>query len=106
MRVGEVRWAAAAFGALLTVAGTLPAPARAAPEQTLDEVVVTGSRLTRSTEEATGPVTVLDKADLERGTPDSLGEILLSLPLQNGATQTLNDNDNDGATRVNLRPGS
>ncbi len=98
MRIGE----AAVFGALLT-AGTLAAPARAAPEQALDEVVVTGSRLTRSTEEATGPVTVLDKADLERGIPDSLGEILLSLPLQNGATQTLNDNDNDGATRVNLR---
>ena len=101
MRGGGIRWTAPALTAFLTVAASFGAPALAVDSRDLDEVVVTGSHLTRSTEEATGPVTVLDRGDLSGGTPDSLGDVLQSLPLQNGATQNLNDND--GATRVNLR---
>jgi iron complex outermembrane receptor protein len=76
----------------------------------LGEVIVTGSRIARPIEEATGPITVLGAADLARVPGDSIGEILQALPLQNGATMNTNVNvagdgsiRGDGSTRINLR---
>jgi iron complex outermembrane receptor protein len=65
---------------------------------------VTGSRIARPVDEATGPVTVVAAADLKRNPADSIGKILQSLPLQTGATRnTQVNNGGDGSTRINLR---
>jgi len=69
----------------------------------LEEVVVTGSRIARAVDEATGPVTLVTSPDLNRTPADSIGKILQTLPLQTGATHnTQVDNGGDGATRINL----
>ena len=101
MRAGYVACLFAASCAMTATNARAIETERAA--EPLEEVVVTGSRLVASVEQATGPVTILDRTDLERGLPDSLGEVLQSLPLQSGATQNLNNNDGDGSTRINLR---
>ena len=101
MRAGYVACLFAASCAMTATNAKAIETERAA--EPLEEVVVTGSRLVASVEQATGPVTILDRTDLERGLPDSLGEVLQSLPLQSGATQNLNNNDGDGSTRINLR---
>jgi iron complex outermembrane recepter protein len=76
----------------------------------LSEIIVTGSRIARPKDEATGPITVVEPADLARIPGLSIGEILQSLPLQNGATMNTNVNvagdgsvRGDGSTRLNLR---
>jgi iron complex outermembrane receptor protein len=69
----------------------------------LEEVVVTGSRIARLVDEATGPVIVVDSTDLKRTPADSIGKILQALPLQTGATRnTQVNNGGDGSTRLNL----
>jgi iron complex outermembrane receptor protein len=70
----------------------------------LEEIVVTGSRIARPVDEATGPVTVVNSTDLKRTPADSIGKVLQALPLQTGATHnTQVNNGADGATRLNLR---
>jgi iron complex outermembrane receptor protein len=76
----------------------------------LGEIIVTGSRIARPLEESTGPVTVVEPADLARIPGKSIGEILQALPLQNGATMNTNVNvagdgsiRGDGSTRIDLR---
>jgi iron complex outermembrane recepter protein len=100
--------AAAAMALMPELAGAQQSPA-VSPEA-LQEVIVTGSRIARPMDEATGPVTVIDTVDLARLPADSIGEILQRLPLQNGATMNTNVNvagdgsiRGDGSTRINLR---
>jgi iron complex outermembrane receptor protein len=71
---------------------------------TLDEVVVTGSRLALGAAAAALPLTTLDSADLARGGRDSLGEILQSLPQNTGSPLNTNvNNGGDGSVRLSLR---
>lgn len=71
-------------------------------DQRLQEVVVTGSRFTRSLEEATAPMTIVGQTDIERSATDSIAKVLQASPLQNGQTQNTNDTFGDGSARINL----
>jgi iron complex outermembrane receptor protein len=82
-----------------------PSPAASPGDrQSIDEVVVTGSRIPVSINDEIMPVTVLDSTDLARGGFDSLSKILQTLPMS--ASSVLNTNVNnggDGSARVDLR---
>ncbi|WP_240486456.1 TonB-dependent receptor domain-containing protein [Hyalangium minutum] len=80
-----------------------PAAEEPPPEEYIEEIVVTGSRIPRKELTTAAPVTVLDKAQLEKTGKTSIGEILQSLPEQSNAINTQYNNGGDGATRVNLR---
>lgn len=72
----------------------------------LGEIVVTGSRLPAAAE-ASAPVIVLDRRDIERSGADSIGKVLQSLPSNTGSARDTNVNNNeeggDGSVRVDLR---
>jgi outer membrane receptor protein involved in Fe transport len=104
----RVAIAAAAMALMPQFSGAQESPA--VTSEALQEVIVTGSRIPRPMDEATGPITVIDALDLARLPADSIGEILQRLPLQNGATMNTNVNvagdgsiRGDGSTRINLR---
>jgi outer membrane receptor protein involved in Fe transport len=82
-----------------------PAPAEAAPEGNVEEIVVTGSAIRRKDLVTPAPLTVMDHVDLEATGRVSLGEILQSLPVQADAinVQVNNGSTGDGSTRINLR---
>ena len=70
----------------------------------LSEVVVTGSRIPASVVTALVPVTVLERADIERGNPTSVGRVLQALPFNTGSPLNSNvNNGGDGSERVDLR---
>lgn len=80
--------------------------AAAGPEDArrIEEVIVTGSRLRMVQSEATAPVTVLDRRDVERGGADSVAKIVRTLPMNTGSPQSTNiNNGGDGSARVDLR---
>jgi len=68
-----------------------------------EEIVVTGSRLPFSANEAVGPVIILGKMDLERAATDALAQVLQDLPVQTGPTTNTHSDGSDGSARVNLR---
>jgi iron complex outermembrane recepter protein len=73
-------------------------------DQTLAEVIVTGTRLAVTQADTTAPVTVLDRRDLERGGADSIGKVVQTLPMNTGSPPNTNvNNGGDGSTRVDLR---
>jgi outer membrane cobalamin receptor len=73
-------------------------------DQTLAEVIVTGTRLAVTQADTTAPVTVLDRRDLERGGKDSIGKVVQTLPMNTGSPLNTNvNNGGDGSTRVDLR---
>lgn len=82
-----------------------PSPAAIAGDhQSIDEVVVTGSRIPTSINDEIMPVTVLDSSDLARGGFDSVGKILQTLPMSASSVLNTNVNNNgDGSARVDLR---
>ena len=110
MRRAHARVAVAAAAMALTPEFSGAQESPAVTSEALQEVIVTGSRIARPMDEATGPITVIDAVDLARLPADSIGEILQRLPLQNGATMNTNVNvagdgsiRGDGSTRINLR---
>jgi outer membrane receptor protein involved in Fe transport len=91
------------LGFLLGLA--LVAQAHAAdPGAELGEIIVTGSRIPAQLSTSLVPVTLLDRADLERGHPASIGEILQALPFNTGSpANTHVNNGGDGSERLDLR---
>ncbi|MCG8436184.1 MAG: TonB-dependent receptor, partial [Gammaproteobacteria bacterium] len=65
----------------------------------LDRVEVTGSRIKRTDIETAQPVTIIQRADIERTGLTSLGELLPDLP---SAGSTINTNVNNGGTGATL----
>ena len=69
-----------------------------------EEVVVTGSRIERPEISSNVPVTVLDRADIERTGLSNLGDILRSTPLVQGSVPNSNtSNGGDGTVKFSLR---
>jgi outer membrane receptor protein involved in Fe transport len=66
--------------------GAAPANQAASGGQTLDTVVVTGSRIVRNGYAAPTPVTVAPAAQLEAITPTDITDALIKLPVFNGST--------------------
>jgi iron complex outermembrane receptor protein len=85
-------------------------------DEQIEEIIVTGSRLLRHGVEASMPVTVLSRRDIERGGADSIGKVLQALPAITGSQLNTNVNGNleflkngrsgDGSVRTALRGGS
>jgi outer membrane receptor protein involved in Fe transport len=82
----------------LVHAGESPGP------DTIQTVIVTGSRIHSEAGEGTGPVTVVSHEQLTRGGNDSLGKVLQTLPYNTASpTNTNVNNGGDGSTRIDLR---
>lgn len=69
----------------LTVAGAFPAaaqeaPPAATPDETAPEIVVTGSRIARTTFETATPVTALSSEQLQTRAAASVSDLLVSVP--------------------------
>jgi outer membrane receptor protein involved in Fe transport len=72
--------------------------------QGLEEVVVTGSRLQGLESASTSPILILQRSDIDRLAPASLGDVLQRLPASNGSPSNASTNaGGDGTTRVDLR---
>jgi iron complex outermembrane recepter protein len=72
--------------------------------RSIEEVVVTGSRIPRDSSGLAAPLTVMDAADLARGGQDSLGKALQTLPFSAGSPTNTNVNQGgDGSVRIDLR---
>ncbi len=84
-------------------AAAKPAVEEPPQEEYVEEIVVTGSRIPRKELTTAAPVTVVDRAQIEKTGKTSIGEILQNLPEQSNATNTQVNNGGSGATRVNLR---
>jgi iron complex outermembrane receptor protein len=105
VRGRPVATALQACSALVVLLPPAFAPAAdTAASDTLDTVVVTGSRIRSEPGATTGPVTVLTKEQLVRGGNDSLGRVLQTLPYNTGSPPNTNVNAlADGSTRIDLR---
>ena len=62
------------------------------PTDSLEDVIVNGSRWWLDPAAASAPVTVLDRRDLERGGENSLGDVLQALPMTTGSPLNTNAN--------------
>ena len=86
-----------------TLAAASPAPQDGATE-TLNEIVVTGSRIQRSDASSVGPLTTLTAGDIAAAAPTSAGDLLQALP---GVGVSLNSNGTQGTSfgvsSINLR---
>jgi iron complex outermembrane receptor protein len=95
------------------------APFAAPADRTLEEIVVTGTRLRIIGIESSAPVMVLSRRDIERGGADSVGKVLQTLPAITGSQLNTNVNaggemepsvsgggTGDGSVRASLRGGS
>ena len=95
------------------------APFTTPADRTLEEIVVTGTRLRITGIESSAPVTMLSRRDIERGGADSVGKVLQTLPAITGSQLNTNVNagggmepsvsgggTGDGSVRASLRGGS
>ncbi|MCG8434618.1 MAG: TonB-dependent receptor plug domain-containing protein, partial [Gammaproteobacteria bacterium] len=69
----------------------------------LDRVEVTGSRIKRTDIETAQPVTIIQRADIERTGLTSLGDLLQDLPSAGSTINTNVNNGGSGATLVDMR---
>ncbi len=99
-----------AIAVALAPAGLLPTPAiaqDAEPQDALDTVVVTGSRIPRSSEvEGTSPVLTIDRAAIEATGLTSVGDVLFNIAASDGGALrnvTTGTNGSDGTQNISLR---
>ena len=78
------------FGAAALAAQSPSRPP--SPDDPLEEVIVTRSRLWLNPTQAVAPVTVLDRRDIERGGQSSIGDVLQGLPMTTGSPLNTNAN--------------
>lgn len=90
-------------GAVVALAG-LQGTAFAAEEQ-LEEIQVTGSRISRTTMDTPTPVTTINAEDLAAMAPGNLIEGLIQMPqfYNNMTPETVNGGQNSGGANINLR---
>jgi outer membrane cobalamin receptor len=75
-----------------------------AEEETIEEIVVVGSRIARQDFEANSPVTTVDYEEIVRYGDITMDQFLNSLPQVNPAGGTTSNNPgNNGQSNVNLR---
>ncbi len=75
-----------------------------AETESVEELIVTGSRIVRVELEGSSPVQVFDRIDIERSGETSLGELLREMPSVAGGAQTTQiNNGGDGTNRISLR---
>lgn len=87
-----------------TVESPPPAPGTEAPPQDeVEELMVTGSRIRRKDLSTPAPVAIIDAQTINNSGLVSIGQILQNLPSQSNAINIQFNNGGDGSTRVNLR---
>ena len=96
-----------AFWGAVTLLGsfaTAPVASAADQAQTVEEIIVTGSRLKRSDLESVGPVTVLNEAELQATGYTTVENMIQDLPYVTGGDfgSTVN-NGSSGLATVSLR---
>jgi iron complex outermembrane recepter protein len=100
------RWRAAVAAGVAAClgAGTLPAMAQ---EGAIEEIVVTGSYIRRSTADSPSPLTVIDRAQIEQTGAIEIADIVNRMTFNSGSTNTtsaFSGGDNStGQTNINLR---
>ncbi len=73
-------------------------------DTTLEEVIVTGSRIKRANLESANPVTVVDRAQMEVTGLTDVGDLLQSIPSMSGSPiGTTTNNGGNGGVYINLR---
>ena len=70
-----------------------PAPSALAQTGTIEEVVVTGSRIPRTDLDGVAPVTIYTEADIDRTGATSIGQLLREIPSVSGGAS-----DHPGST--------
>ena len=97
-------WRTAVFAGALAVIWTNPVVSEEADaEADIEEVVVTGSRITRSNTETTAPIKILDRYEIEKLGQTSIGDFLQDLPENVGGMNAQNNNGGNGSTQISLR---
>jgi len=80
------------------------ADANAGDEDTVEEVIVTGSRIKRANLEGANPVTVVDRAQMEVTGLTDVGDLLQSMPSMSGSPiGTTTNNGGNGSVTIDLR---
>jgi len=92
---------AAALGTTLGVAGTSFAAEPAAAAKELDEIQITGSRITRRDYEANSPIVTVESATFETQASQNIEAYLNSLPAYNPAASPTTMEDDIQPTAVN-----
>lgn len=78
--------------------------AQGADQETLEEVIVTGSRIKRADLDSASPVTVLDRSEILAAGVTDIGMLLKRMPSMSGfAIGTTTNNGGNGSVEVNLR---
>ena len=87
--------------------GGAPAPAAAAPQEELESLQVTGSRIPRTQVEGPAPITVINARDIQQGGFTSVPDVLRSITQNSGETQSQQSASgadfSPGAQQVDLR---
>ncbi|MCC5872134.1 MAG: TonB-dependent receptor, partial [Gammaproteobacteria bacterium] len=87
------------------VAGTA-APVHA-QQAAIEEIVVTGSYIRRSTEDSASPLTIFDRASMEQIGAIEIADVVNRMTFNSGATNTTNafsgGDNNTGQTNINIR---
>ena len=97
---GLGHWAAL----LLLIPTSYPAVAQEEAAGTIEEVVVTGSRIPRADIEGAAPVAIYTEADIDRTGATSIGQLLREIPSVAGGAQTTQINNGGGGTmQISLR---
>ncbi|GIS70005.1 MAG: hypothetical protein CM1200mP9_08260 [Gammaproteobacteria bacterium] len=92
------------FAGALAVIWTNPVVSEEADaEADIEEIVVTGSRITRSNTETTAPIKILDRYEIEKLGQTSIGDFLQDLPENVGGMNAQNNNGGNGSTQISLR---
>ncbi|MCK7596061.1 TonB-dependent receptor [Microbulbifer sp. CAU 1566] len=83
-----------AIAAFSTLATAGVSAQEAVPGPTVEEVIVTGSRIARDPLSTTGPITIVDSQAIQRSGVGTIDELLNQLPSM--GTTGINSNDNNG----------
>lgn len=89
-----------AIAAFSAVAATGVSAQDAVPGPTVEEVIVTGSRIARDPLSTTGPITIVDSDAISRSGVGTIDELLNQLPSM--GTTGINANDNNGGAGLSF----
>ena len=89
---------------LILAVATLPAAyAEDQGGPTIEEVIVTGSRIAHSPTDGPQPVSVVSRQDIDDSGLLSVGDLIQRLPMQGSGINRTYNNGGDGSVRVELR---
>ena len=93
-----------ALSTLALAGGSLPAWAEEAEDASMEEVVVTGSRIKRADLDSASPITMIPREDLVLSGLTDVGDFLQSMPSMSGSPiGTTTNNGGNGSVQIDLR---